>query len=239
MTAKDYYAILHVKRDASADEIKKAYRNLAVKYHPDLCKDPGAEEIFKEINEAYAILRDPTKRRSYDELHKIGGTPSKEVPRYTPPKEYSRYSSTEEVPLYTPPREDKKHQDFSIETPTLFNFFGIGLKMYGFTRYFTFFFIPVFPIDRYIYFVEDDGKTLTFYAKLSLRISQRLWQIAVGIFIIWILFFVFVFHLNMTAIFAFLQALMNHIPGPGTYRAPGLLPTERGYEAQLKDHKGG
>jgi curved DNA-binding protein CbpA len=213
MTAKDYYAILRVKRDASADEIKKAYRNLAVKYHPDLCKEPGADEKFKEINEAYTILKDPTKKRSYDELHKIDGIPSEEVPHCTPPKEYPSYASTEEVPLYTPQMKDKKHQNFSIEAPILFTFFGIGLKMYGFTRYFTFFFIPIFPIDRYIYFVEDNGKTLTFYAKLSLRISQRIWQIAVGIFIIWILFSIFVFHLNMTAIFSFLQAMMNHIPG--------------------------
>ena len=214
MTAEDYYAILRVKRDSSADEIKKAYRNLAVKYHPDICKEPGADEKFKEINEAYAILRDPMKRRSYDELHKTGGTPSREVPRYTPPEEYHRYASTEEVPLYTPPVEDKKHQDFFIESPTLFAFFGIGLKMYGFTRYVTFFFIPIFPIDRYIYFIEDDGRTLTFYAKLSLRISQRIWQIGIGIFILWILISIFFFHFNMTSLFAFLQAMMNHMPGP-------------------------
>jgi len=64
---KDYYKILGVSRDASLEEIKKAYRRLALKYHPD--RNPGdkeAEEKFKEINEAYAVLSDPEKRKQYD-----------------------------------------------------------------------------------------------------------------------------------------------------------------------------
>jgi len=64
--AKDYYEILHVKKDASPEEIKAAYRDLAMKYHPDRNKSPDAEEKFKEINEAYAVLSDPDKRRQYD-----------------------------------------------------------------------------------------------------------------------------------------------------------------------------
>lgn len=66
-TKKDYYEILGVSRDATEEEIKKAYRRLALKYHPD--RNPGdkeAEEKFKEINEAYAVLSDKEKRRHYD-----------------------------------------------------------------------------------------------------------------------------------------------------------------------------
>jgi len=68
MDYKDYYKPLGVGRDASQDEIKRAYRKLARKYHPDVSKEPDAEARFKELGEAYSVLKDPEKRAAYDEL---------------------------------------------------------------------------------------------------------------------------------------------------------------------------
>lgn len=68
MVAGDYYDRLGVSRTADDKEIKKAYRNLARKYHPDVNKDPGAEDKFKEINEAYSTLSDAQKRAQYDQM---------------------------------------------------------------------------------------------------------------------------------------------------------------------------
>ncbi len=67
VSGKSLYETLGVKPDASPDEIKKAYRKLARKYHPDICKEPECEEKFKEINAAYEILSDPEKRKQYDQ----------------------------------------------------------------------------------------------------------------------------------------------------------------------------
>lgn len=69
---RDYYEVLGVKRDSSKDEIKDAYRKLALQYHPDRNKDPGAEDKFKEISEAYAVLSDDQKRQQYDTLGHAG-----------------------------------------------------------------------------------------------------------------------------------------------------------------------
>ena len=68
MKYKDYYAILGLKRDATADDIKAAYRRLARKYHPDVSKEKDAEEKFKEMAEAYETLKDADKRAAYDQL---------------------------------------------------------------------------------------------------------------------------------------------------------------------------
>lgn len=68
MDYKDYYATLGVKKDASQEDIQKAYRKLARKFHPDVNKDPQAEVKFKEIGEAYEVLKDPDKRKKYDQF---------------------------------------------------------------------------------------------------------------------------------------------------------------------------
>lgn len=68
MEFKDYYAALAVGRDATQEEIKRSYRKLARKYHPDVSKEPDAEARFKEVAEAYEVLKDPEKRAAYDEL---------------------------------------------------------------------------------------------------------------------------------------------------------------------------
>ena len=68
MDFKDYYTVMGVERDASQDEIKRAYRKLARKYHPDVSKESDAETRFKELGEANAVLKDPEKRTAYDQL---------------------------------------------------------------------------------------------------------------------------------------------------------------------------
>src|ERR1700739_4028925 len=68
MQYRDYYEILGVTRGADADEVKRAYRKLARKFHPDVSKEKNAEEKFKEVQEAYEVLRDSDKRAAYDQL---------------------------------------------------------------------------------------------------------------------------------------------------------------------------
>lgn len=72
MEFKDYYNILGLKESADAAEVKKAYRKLARKYHPDVSSEANAEERFKEVNEAYEVLGDAEKRAEYDQLKKLG-----------------------------------------------------------------------------------------------------------------------------------------------------------------------
>ncbi|MFH1285881.1 MAG: molecular chaperone DnaJ [Candidatus Micrarchaeota archaeon] len=72
MTKRDYYEVLGVNKSAGKDELKKAYRELALKHHPDRSKEAGAEERFKEISEAYAVLSDDEKRAQYDQFGHAG-----------------------------------------------------------------------------------------------------------------------------------------------------------------------
>src|SRR3954468_725003 len=70
MSKRDYYEVLGVAKSASADELKKAYRKAAIKYHPD--KEGGDEAKFKEVNEAYDVLKDAQKRQRYDQFGHAG-----------------------------------------------------------------------------------------------------------------------------------------------------------------------
>ena len=90
MKYKDYYAALGLERDATAAQVKSAYRRLARKFHPDVSKEAGAEERFKEIAEAYQTLKDPEKRAAYDEL----GRPRPEQ-EFQPPPGWSQKFSTD------------------------------------------------------------------------------------------------------------------------------------------------
>src|SRR5262245_5537654 len=86
MDYKDYYKIMGVARTASQDEIKRSYRKLARKYHPDVSKEANAEEKFKEVQEAYEVLKDTEKRAAYDQL----GSQWRSGQEFRPPPDWGK-----------------------------------------------------------------------------------------------------------------------------------------------------
>ncbi|GAB4279148.1 MAG: DnaJ C-terminal domain-containing protein [Methylomicrobium sp.] len=85
MEYKDYYKVMGVDKNATQDDIKRAYRKLARKYHPDVSKEPDAEQKFKEVGEAYEVLKDPQKRAAYDRI----GNQWREGQPFTPPPDWN------------------------------------------------------------------------------------------------------------------------------------------------------
>src|SRR5580698_10198403 len=86
MQYRDYYEILGLTRSADADEVKRAYRKLARKFHPDVSKEKNAEDKFKEVQEAYEVLRDSDKRAAYDQL----GRDFRNGQQFRPPPDWSQ-----------------------------------------------------------------------------------------------------------------------------------------------------
>lgn len=85
---KDYYKILGIERSAASEQIRKAHRKLAKKYHPDINKEAGAEQKYKDVNEAYEVLKDPDKRQKYDTL----GADWEQGQDFTPPPGWQEMS---------------------------------------------------------------------------------------------------------------------------------------------------
>lgn len=102
MTKRDYYQVLGVPRGADPNEIKKAYRKLALKHHPDRDKSTGSETRFKEINQAYEVLSDPQKKQMYDQFGHVafesGAGPSPGRTSRQGPFTYAYYGSDQESP---------------------------------------------------------------------------------------------------------------------------------------------
>ena len=96
MKFKDYYRIMDVAPDASADDIKTAYRKLARKYHPDVNKAASAQQSFTDLGEANEVLKDPAKRAAYDRMRAGGWKDGQDIETPPPPQDFSQFSDTED-----------------------------------------------------------------------------------------------------------------------------------------------
>lgn len=118
MEYQDYYKILGLSRNTTANEIKKRYRQLARKYHPDVSKEVNAEEKFKKVKEAYEVLKDPEKRKAYDAM----GADWKQGQDFTPPPDWEFHPHSEAS-------YQAFHQsNFSDFFETLFGVLGTGKR---------------------------------------------------------------------------------------------------------------
>jgi curved DNA-binding protein CbpA len=135
----DYYKILDITRTANIDDIKKAYRNKAKIFHPDVNHSPKANEIFIVINEAYEILSDDRKRYLYDlKLNYVDITKIELERKKRYAKKYSRPEATEQ-PNYTKDRNNSKNtykfkteQDYYNQSPLIYNMFFVSGMLAGF-----------------------------------------------------------------------------------------------------------
>src|SRR5260370_2057756 len=110
---RDFYEILGVSRNASQDEIQQAYRKLARTYHPDVNSDPGAEDRFKDISEAYAVLSDPQTRRRYDAF----GADYRQVPEDGDPETWPRARAGARPRPPRPAHSRPPHAPFAPDRP--------------------------------------------------------------------------------------------------------------------------
>ena len=149
MDRKDYYKVLEVGETAAADEIKKSYRNLAFRYHPD--KNPGSQEQMKEINEAYAVLSNPEKKREYDHLRQSFGSNARDRFRQTHSDEdifrnsdiNQVFEELSKVFGFNRPEDIFSGNNFYGQNYRQFKFKGPGVSGGGF-----FFFGPLGDISR-------------------------------------------------------------------------------------------
>jgi curved DNA-binding protein len=115
--AKDYYAVMGLARNASEKDIKNAYRRLARKYHPDISKEPNAEEKFKELGQAYEVLKDPEKRAAYDKFGQ----------QWEQQKAYEQHQQQQQTHSY----QSHGGHGVNIDEDILESLFGYGRRRQG------------------------------------------------------------------------------------------------------------